>query len=64
MVGEEVKRSEDTTISEILNYGLNKHVPFLQEINTAATEEYALEKSLLKMKDEWNNIFIQYETYR
>lgn len=59
-----MKRSEDVTISEILNYGLNKHVNFLQNIHVAASEEYTLEKSLVKMKDEWNNILIHYENYR
>lgn len=63
-MGVEIKRVEETTISEILNYGLSKHVNYLQEINVSATEEYALENNLTKMKNEWNGILINHETYR
>ena len=63
-MGVSIKRTSETTFLEILSYGMNKYIAFLQEINTAATKEYDLENSLLKMKDEWNVIHIQHEIYR
>ncbi|KAK7575999.1 hypothetical protein V9T40_012285 [Parthenolecanium corni] len=60
-LGVSIKRTPETSFSEILHYGFHKYLPLLQEINIAATQEYALEQNLHKMKQEWNNIFIQHE---
>ncbi|KAK5640705.1 hypothetical protein RI129_009252 [Pyrocoelia pectoralis] len=64
IVGVQVEHSEDSTLNEMIEYGLTKYASQLEEISGAATKEYALEKTLLKMVEEWTDIKFECVPYR
>lgn len=56
--------TEQSTLSEMIEAGLPKFSAQLEEISAAATKEYALQKNLQKMKDEWVPIRFDLVPYR
>ncbi|NXH21208.1 DYH3 protein, partial [Bucco capensis] len=64
IVGCEIKPDETTTLENILDFGLSKHIEQLEPIGAAASKEYSLEKSIEKMKSEWVNIEFTLMKYR
>ncbi|XP_062507706.1 dynein axonemal heavy chain 3-like [Corticium candelabrum] len=54
-VGRDMKPNETTTLSDMLELNLQKHMEKLEEISSAASKEYSLEKVLDKMKSEWQD---------
>ncbi|NXA07095.1 DYH3 protein, partial [Sapayoa aenigma] len=56
IVGCEIKPNESTTLRNILEFGLSKHIEQLEPVGAAASKEYSLEKSVEKMKSEWVNM--------
>ncbi|VEN55848.1 unnamed protein product [Callosobruchus maculatus] len=63
-VGVQIVITEDSTLNEMIEIGLPKFTAQLEEISAAATKEYALEKNLAKMKEEWVDIRFEMVPYR
>ncbi|CAH1180398.1 unnamed protein product, partial [Phaedon cochleariae] len=64
IVGVVLEISEFSTLNDMIEAGLPKFTQQLEEIGAAATKEYALEKNLLKMKEEWQDICFECVPYR
>lgn len=56
--------TEDSTLNDMIEAGLPKFSQQLEEISGAATKEYALQKNLAKMKEEWVDIKFECVPYR
>ncbi|XP_025152566.1 dynein heavy chain 3, axonemal [Harpegnathos saltator] len=56
--------TDTTTLSDMIEYGLTVHVGKLEEISSSATKEYALQRSLYKMKEEWKDVYFDLMPYR
>jgi dynein heavy chain len=55
VVGIELKPTMESTLSEMIDAGLLQHVAKLEQIAVAASKEYALERNLHKMYQEWDD---------
>ena len=55
---------ETTSLAEMLEYGLQKHLVKLEEIGASAAKEYSLEKALSKMKEDWKDLTFELVPYR
>ncbi|NXN32332.1 DYH3 protein, partial [Nycticryphes semicollaris] len=64
IVGCEIRPDETTTLKNILEFGLSKHIAQLEPIGAAASKEHSLEKSIEKMKSEWVNMQFSLVKYR
>ncbi|XP_074961219.1 dynein axonemal heavy chain 3 [Phalacrocorax aristotelis] len=64
IVGCEIRPGETTTLKNILEFGLSKYIDQLEPIGAAASKEYSLEKSIDKMKLEWDNMHFSLVKYR
>lgn len=53
-----------STLNDMIEAGLPKFTPQLEEISVSATKEYALEKNLRKMKEEWVDVMFECIPYR
>ncbi|KAG8302480.1 Dynein heavy chain 3, axonemal [Homalodisca vitripennis] len=54
----------ESTLSDMIELGLTKHITKLEEIGVTASREFALEQSLRKMKQEWIDICFELIPYR
>ena len=54
----------NSTLSDMLEYGLITHVVRLEEISSGASKEHALEKNLQRMQDEWREVHFELSPYR
>ncbi|XP_068084555.1 dynein axonemal heavy chain 3 [Anabrus simplex] len=64
VVGIDLVPTEDGSLSDMIELGLLKHITKLEEIGVSATKEFALEKNLKKMKEEWDNVEFECVPYR
>ncbi|XP_064448835.1 dynein axonemal heavy chain 3 [Mirounga angustirostris] len=64
IVGSEIKPTETTCLSNMLEYGFGKFIDKLEPIGAAASKEYSLEKNLEKMKSDWVNMTFNFVKYR
>ncbi|XP_032823200.2 dynein axonemal heavy chain 3 [Petromyzon marinus] len=64
LVGYDLKPGEDTSLANMLEYGLSKYIDKMEEIGAAASKEYSLEKALGKMKSEWQETSFNFTSYR
>ncbi|KAJ7400487.1 hypothetical protein BTVI_105082 [Pitangus sulphuratus] len=64
IVGCEIKPDENTTLRNILDFGLSKYIEQLEPVGAAASKEYSLEKSIEKMQSEWVNVHLVLVQYR
>ncbi|XP_059059125.1 dynein axonemal heavy chain 3 [Achroia grisella] len=64
LVGVEVVHGPETTLADMVEQGVHVYGAQLEEIEQYASKEYALEKSLNKMKDEWVGIKFEVVAYR
>ncbi|XP_046404632.1 dynein axonemal heavy chain 3 [Ischnura elegans] len=64
IVGVQIVPTEESTLAEMIEYGVPKHITELQDIGTKATKEYGLEQSLEKMKSEWKDVRFECIPYR
>lgn len=62
--GGPIQRSPETSLSDMIDIGLHRIVPQLEEIGSTASKEYALEMTLAKMKAEWRAIVFESHPYR
>ncbi|XP_048348807.1 dynein axonemal heavy chain 3 [Sphaerodactylus townsendi] len=64
IVGYEIRPDETTSLLNMLEFGLSKHIEKLEPIGAAASKEYSLEKNMEKMKMEWITICFCFVKYR
>ncbi|XP_053550231.1 dynein axonemal heavy chain 3 [Bombina bombina] len=64
IVGFDVTPASDTSLINMLEYGLSKFVEKLEVIGASASKEYSLEKALEKMKSEWSSMNFIFVNYR
>nr|XP_034195921.1 dynein heavy chain 7, axonemal-like isoform X1 [Osmia lignaria] len=64
IVGFPIKVDLSTTLAKILDYGLADYVPKFEAIAEAATKEGSLEKALLRMHVDWEDIAFTVNPYR
>ncbi|XP_038526379.1 dynein heavy chain 3, axonemal isoform X1 [Canis lupus familiaris] len=64
IAGYEIKPTETTCLSNMLEYGFSKFIDKLEPIGAAASKEYSLEKNLEKMKSDWVNMTFNFVKYR
>ncbi|CAG7816608.1 unnamed protein product [Allacma fusca] len=62
--GVELKPTEETSLSDIVETGIAKMASQLEEISAAASKEFQLEKNLAKMRSEWADIKFECIPYR
>eukprot|EP00795_Rhopilema_esculentum_P000293 gene293-9945_t len=63
-VGYNIAPKIDTPLSEMLALGLERYVDELTEISSQASKEYALEKALIKMYGEWDDLSFNFVPYK
>ncbi|XP_071815449.1 dynein axonemal heavy chain 3-like isoform X3 [Apostichopus japonicus] len=63
-VGFNMIPEEDTPLVEMLQMGLEKHVEDLGQISGQASKEYALEKALSKMRNDWSDVHFNFTPYK
>ena len=58
--------NEETSLKDLLKYSklLEKNLEKLSEISILASKEYALEKALTKMKNDWENMNFTFVPYK
>ncbi|XP_072798825.1 dynein axonemal heavy chain 3 isoform X1 [Vicugna pacos] len=64
IVGSEIKPTEMTCLSNMLEFGFGKFIEKLEPIGATASKEYSLEKNLEKMKLDWINMTLSFVKYR
>nr|XP_026696681.1 dynein heavy chain 3, axonemal [Ciona intestinalis] len=64
IVGFDIKPEPETSLLNMLEFGLSKFIDEMEQIGTNAGKEFALEKSLFKMKTEWAEITFTIIPYR
>ncbi|KAK3579501.1 hypothetical protein CHS0354_028323 [Potamilus streckersoni] len=64
IVGFDLKPQADTSLFNMLEFGLNKHLEKLEDIGASAAKEYGLEKAMEKMKFEWKDMVFELIPYR
>lgn len=63
-MGVKLEVTDESTLAEMVELGMLRYVSQLEEISASATKEYALEKNLRKMKEEWVDIEFECVPYR
>ncbi|XP_022258936.1 dynein heavy chain 3, axonemal-like, partial [Limulus polyphemus] len=64
LVGFSITIQSNTSLSNMVEYGIDKHLSKLEDVGATATKEYSLEKALEKMKNEWKDICFEFVPYR
>ncbi|EDV21418.1 uncharacterized protein TRIADDRAFT_60039 [Trichoplax adhaerens] len=64
VVGQDITPNDKTSLSDMFSLGLDKYVDRLTEISVIASREYALEKALDKMSQDWETIHFTFVPYR
>ncbi|MEE6480199.1 hypothetical protein FKM82_012486 [Ascaphus truei] len=63
-VGFTITPHEGTSLLEVLQLGLEKYLDDLNQISSQASKEYALEKTLNKMKADWQDVGFIFSPYK
>ncbi|XP_063790494.1 dynein axonemal heavy chain 3 isoform X2 [Pseudophryne corroboree] len=64
IVGFDITPTPNTSLINMLEYGLSKFIETLEQIGASASKEYSLEKAMDKMKSEWSNMSFDVIKYR
>nr|XP_026485669.1 dynein heavy chain 3, axonemal [Vanessa tameamea] len=64
LVGTEVVRTPSSTLADMVEQGVHVFAAQLEEIEQHASKEHALEKALVKMKEEWLGVRFDVVPYR
>jgi len=64
IAGVKLQPTEETSLSDMIDTGVAKMATQLEEISSAATKEFQLEKNLQKMKAEWTEVKFDIIPYR
>ena len=60
----QIRPDDETNLIQMLEYNLGEFIDKIEEISGRATKEYALEKSLEKMKADWEGVEFTLLPYR
>ncbi|KAB7496626.1 Dynein heavy chain 3, axonemal [Armadillidium nasatum] len=63
-LGTPIELTESTSLGDMIEAGLPSIQRKLEEISHSASKEFALEKSLEKMKSEWVNVTFEFKAWR
>ncbi|XP_075210784.1 dynein heavy chain 3, axonemal [Lycorma delicatula] len=63
-IGIKIAPTNQSTLSDMIEIGLPKHISKLEEIGVTASREYTLEKNLKKMKSDWVDVCFELLPYR
>ena len=64
LAGQPLPHDNTISLNNLIELGLAKFVDKLDAIGGSASKEYSLEKALLKMKGEWNEMIFTFVKYR
>lgn len=64
VVGQPIVLNENSSLNDMIEAGLQKFSAQIDEISGSATKEYALEKNLHKMQEEWKDVCFECIPYR
>ncbi|KAI8622787.1 dynein heavy chain and region D6 of dynein motor-domain-containing protein [Chytriomyces sp. MP71] len=64
IVGQNIYPDENTSLTKILDLNLNQFLPQFETISDAASKEFSLQKTLAKMKDEWEPLVFNCIDYK
>ncbi|XP_069839891.1 dynein axonemal heavy chain 3 isoform X1 [Dendropsophus ebraccatus] len=64
VVGFDITPEPNTSLINMLEYGLSKYIDKLEQIGASASKEYSLEKAMEKMKSEWSTMVFNFVQYR
>ncbi|KAI9093996.1 dynein heavy chain, N-terminal region 2-domain-containing protein, partial [Phlyctochytrium arcticum] len=64
IVGQPIHPDESTSLSKILEMNLEQHLPEFEAISDAASKEFSLQKTLSKMRDEWEPLVFNCVDYK
>jgi dynein heavy chain len=64
IVGVSILPDEGSSLSKILDLNLGQHVAHFEAISDAASKEYSLQKTVQKMKDEWEGVSLTCAAYK
>ena len=56
IVGYPLKPDDDMTLSKLVDMNLESSISKFESISEAASKEYALEKAMIRMKEEWEPV--------
>ncbi|KAJ3238670.1 Dynein heavy chain 3, axonemal [Chytriomyces hyalinus] len=64
IVGQNIYPDENTSLTKILDLNLNQYLQAFETISDAASKEFSLQKTLAKMKDEWEPLVFNCIDYK
>jgi dynein heavy chain len=64
IVGQSILPDEGSSLSKILDLNLGQHVGHFEAISDAASKEFSLQRTVQKMKDEWERISLTCASYK
>lgn len=64
IIGFPIKVSPELTLEKIIEYGLEEYVPKFEAISESATKENNLERAMVKMVAEWQDMSFTISPYR
>jgi dynein heavy chain, axonemal len=64
MIGFPIKISPELTLFKVIDYGLDDYISRFETISESATKENNLEKAMVKMVQEWNDMSFVVKPYR
>lgn len=56
IVGFSLHPTPDSNLAKFLDLNLEQHIPAFEQVSEAASKEFALEKALNRMKDDWKAV--------
>lgn len=56
VVGFPLHPTPDSNLAKFIDMNLEQHIPAFEQVSEAASKEFALEKALNKMKDDWKPV--------
>ncbi|KAG8190244.1 hypothetical protein JTE90_001328 [Oedothorax gibbosus] len=54
----------EATLEDMIKVGLHKYIEKVEELSVTVSKEFALEKAIAKMKEEWKDIKFEFKPYR
>ena len=63
-LGDPLQLDPETSLADMIEAGLQTIAKKLEEISHSASKEFALEKSLIKMKEEWSGVVFEFKPWR
>ncbi|KAI8825240.1 dynein heavy chain and region D6 of dynein motor-domain-containing protein [Fimicolochytrium jonesii] len=64
IVGQSIRPDESTSLTKVLEMNLEAHLPQFETISDAASKEFSLQKTLTKMRDEWEPLVFNCIEYK